>query len=367
MSPTRGSRSSTTILLQTHTDSLATRKRKKLLGKGNWFQPRKKEDGRGPTPRTQKKKTQRGNVEIPTVSVLFCPQTPGGQLAKNLQKVENRIAKIIGERIKIVERGGRMIKDILHKSNPWKGGKCQNKDCLVCVNGDGSQDCYQRNCTYTITCMEHKDSNVDSEDTRGNIEAKTESQREIFRYGGETSRVLRLRSQDHATSYRKMEDKSVLWAHAKEHHEGRLDVKFEMKVHKTWDTALSRQVGEAVLIKGMEEDIKINVLNRKGEFSRCHITRLEATGDNVKVKERGCGEKEPETDLGTNDKSNGRQGVFQESKSKYLHDLYDDFINNKTKSKPNGNQSKIRKYFTNLTVRDKSEVAALIFETCGGG
>ena len=262
MSPTRGSRSSTTILLQTDTDSLATRKRKKLLGKGNWFQPRKKEDGRGPTPRTQKKKkTQRGNVEIPTVSVLFCPQTPGGQLAKNLQKVENRIAKILGERIKIVERGGRMIKDILHKSNPWKGGKCQNKDCLVCVNGDGSQDCYQRNCTYTITCMEHKDSNVDSEDTRGNIEAETESLREIFRYGGETSRVLRLRSQDHATSYRKMEDKSVLWAHAKEHHEGRLDVKYEMKVHKTWDTALSRQVGEAVLIKGMEEDIKINVLN----------------------------------------------------------------------------------------------------------
>ena len=61
------------------------------------------------------------------------------------------------------------------------------------------------------------------------------------------------------------------------------------------------------------------------------------------------------------------KGVFQESKSKYLHDLYDDFIDNKTRSKPNGNQSKIRKYFTNLTVRDKSEVAALIFETCGGG
>ena len=37
--------------------------------------------------------------EIPTVSVLFCPQTPGGKLAKSLQKVENRIAKIVGERI----------------------------------------------------------------------------------------------------------------------------------------------------------------------------------------------------------------------------------------------------------------------------
>ena len=85
---------------------------------------------------------------------------------------------------------------------------------------------------------------------------------EIFRYGGETSHMLRFWSQDHASNYRKMEDKHVLWAHAKEHHEGRLDVKYEMKVHKTWDTAPSRQVGKAVLIKRMEEDIKINVFNR---------------------------------------------------------------------------------------------------------
>ena len=54
------------------------------------------------------------------MSVLYCPQTPGGRLTKNLQKVENRIAKIIGERIKIVEQGGRIVKDILNKSNLWK-------------------------------------------------------------------------------------------------------------------------------------------------------------------------------------------------------------------------------------------------------
>ena len=161
---------------------------------------------------------------------------------------------------------------------------------------------------------------------------------EIFR--GETSHVLRLRGQDHAASYRKIEDKSVFWAHAKEHHKGRLDVKYEMKVHKTWDTGLSRQVGEAVLIKRMEEDIKINVLNQKGEFPWCHITRLEcpeAVGNNVKITERGCGgkEPEPEIDLSSNVKCDGRQGVFQ-----YFHDLNDDFDDNKTKTKPNGKLSK---------------------------
>ena len=79
-------------------------------------------------------------------------------------------------------------------------------------------------------------------------------------------------------------------------------------------------------------------------------------------KESDDGEKELEVDLGSND--NGGQVVSQELK--YLNELYDDFVDSRTKAKPNGKQSQIRKYFTNLTVRDKSEVKALIFETCGG-
>ena len=194
--------------------------------------------------------------------------------------------------------------------------------------------------------------------------------KEIFRYGGERSWVLRLQSQEDTSSYRNMEYKSVLWSHAKEHHGGRLDVKYKMEVHKTWNTALSRMVGEAVLIKRMEEDMMVNILNRKGEMTRCHITRLECPGvDRDTVKDKGMkgkfnGEKESEVDLGSND--NGGQVVSQEQKLKCLHDYYDDFVDKKTKAKPNVKQSQIRKYFTNLTVRDKSEVKAMIFETCGG-
>ena len=296
----------------------------------------------------------------------------------NFQRVENRIAKIVGERIKVVECGGRMIKDILHKSNPWKGGNCGNKDCLPCANGDGTQDCYQRNVTYTITCMECESPKSDPEEANDDKETETGSKKAIFTYCGETARVVRLRALDHASSYKNMEEKSVLWGHAKDHHEGRLDVKFRMKVHKTWDTALSRMVGEAVLIKRMEEDIAINVLNRKGEWSRCHISKLECKetskdkvkdGDAGEIKE-GIDEKgsEAKVDIGSNDDDGGGQVVSQESKTlKYLHDLFDDFVDKKTIAKPNeGKQSQIRKYFTNLTVRDKSEVKALIFETCGG-
>ena len=84
----------------------------------------------------------------------------------------------------------------------------------------------------------------------------------------------------------------------------------------------------------------------------------------IEGKESDDGEKELEVDLGSND--NGGQGVSQEQKFKSLNELYDDFVDSRTKAKPNGKQSQIRKYFTNLTVRDKSEVKALIFETCGG-
>ena len=97
-----------------------------------------------------------------------------------------------------------------------------------------------------------------------------------------------------------------------------------MKVHRTWNTALSRMVGEAVLIKRMEEDISVNVLNRKGEFSRCHISRLECKeapkdkvkeGDEGEIKE-GIDKKKLETknDLGSNDEDRGGQDVSQESK-----------------------------------------------------
>ena len=97
-----------------------------------------------------------------------------------------------------------------------------------------------------------------------------------------------------------------------------------------------------------------------------NITRLqcpEAIRDTVKNQKEENGNV-GET-LGSND-NDSRQGVSQESKLKSLHELYDDFVDSRTKAKPNGKQSKIRKYFTNLTVRDKSEVDALIFESCGG-
>ena len=89
---------------------MTARKRKKLLGKRNWFQPRKKERRRRRAKIKRKRMPQKGD-EIPTISILFCLHTPGGQAEKN-------ILKILREGIKVVERGKRMINkmDLLQES-----------------------------------------------------------------------------------------------------------------------------------------------------------------------------------------------------------------------------------------------------------
>ena len=62
-------------------------------------------------------------------AVMFCPYTPGGELAKRLRDVELDMEKSSGYKIKIVEEAGEKVLDILHSSNPWKGEDCGRERC----------------------------------------------------------------------------------------------------------------------------------------------------------------------------------------------------------------------------------------------
>ena len=75
----------------------------------------------------QKKRTwyKQGGAE----SVVFVPCTPNEQLKK---KYEQEITKS-GFNIKVVERSGIKIKDILHKKNPFKKENCEKKR-LLCMH-----------------------------------------------------------------------------------------------------------------------------------------------------------------------------------------------------------------------------------------
>ena len=65
-------------------------------------------------------------------SVLFCPYTPGSELAKKLRESEENMEKLSGFKIKIVEEAGEKIMDILHSSNPWRGENCGREGCWLC-------------------------------------------------------------------------------------------------------------------------------------------------------------------------------------------------------------------------------------------
>ena len=65
-------------------------------------------------------------------SVLFVPYTNGSVLAKRLREAEENLLKSTGYKLKIVERGGTKLEDLLHKSDPCQGQDCERQDCLLC-------------------------------------------------------------------------------------------------------------------------------------------------------------------------------------------------------------------------------------------
>ena len=63
---------------------------------------------------------------------LFVPASKGGLIATRLRMEEENLAKATGWKYKIVERGGRQLKDLLTKSNIFGKEKCGREKCMAC-------------------------------------------------------------------------------------------------------------------------------------------------------------------------------------------------------------------------------------------
>ena len=249
------------------------RYKKKLLDKNKWFKKKRNEQEEKTESTAPKKRKNDGagvkgkRDEKTPLTVLFVPKTQGGELAKRMRLAEQEIEALTGDRIKVVERAGTMLKRILSKSNPWAGGQCGRENCLVCRYEEGGGDCRRRNATYRTQCLACK--------------AKNGKQSYYF---GETSRTPFERGQEHENDYKKNQEDSHMVKHAQEDHPGEERPRFSMKILRGHTSAFVRQIHEAVLIEMNQE----NVLNSKGEFNRCQLPRL-----GVKMGERNidCEEK----------------------------------------------------------------------------
>ena len=164
---------------------------------------------------------------------MFVEATPGGTLAKMTQKT----IKQAGLKIKVVEKAGERVKGILTKSNPFRGDKCPDDECVVCQQYDGRGRCKQREVIYQVTCSECEE-----------------------RYIGETARSLGERIQEHVK-----EKSSAVNEHMQKKHEGRFQRIRVRILNRCPGDAMLRQVMESTYIKELQPE-----MNRKEEWTDKH-------------------------------------------------------------------------------------------------
>ena len=133
---------------RTGKQSLKARVDKKLTEKENWFRKKKLSEDAENIENSEKKEKKGSSwkhyrckkprisaleevskEESPAKAVLFVQNTAGSELAGQIRQLVNELKPWTGIGLKIVERAGNKIQDLLHKSNPWDNQSCERKGC----------------------------------------------------------------------------------------------------------------------------------------------------------------------------------------------------------------------------------------------
>ena len=250
----------------------AGRYRKKLLSKTTWYKKKKNDkDLRVPQLSSSKmnsnKKKAKLSQDLPARSVIFVEHTPGGELAKKLRELLGRLQHLVGSRIKVVEKTGKLLKDVFPLTNSWDGAGCGREDCYTCKQGtEELPNCRRRNIVYESICSACNPGAL----SKGPLKEYDSSTPSL--YVGETARSLQERSKEHIADLESRSSKSHMWKHQQQSHGGSSDAKFVFKIVEAPKSALSRQIGEAIRIR--RRGGEGGILNAKGEYNRCYITRL---------------------------------------------------------------------------------------------
>ena len=144
------------------------------------------------------------------------------------------------------------LQNVLCNKNPWRKEGCGRHNCFVCGSGNPG-GCQKEGILYSITCQECR--------SRGILAC----------YWGEASRSGFLRGLDHQSLLRSKDDSSPLWKHSVEHHNAREDVVYSMKVERSWESPLNRQVDESTAIERSKAQIP---MNSRSEWNSQRIPRI---------------------------------------------------------------------------------------------
>ena len=126
---------------------------------GSWKEFRKKDKMGNNDHRKRKRKQQekmKENKEENTKiqAVFFVAHTPYSEMAKRMRMKMENLEKLGKFKVKIVERAGNKVVDVLHKSNAWSLMDCERDDCLICSTESSKKgSCRQRNILYETFCI----------------------------------------------------------------------------------------------------------------------------------------------------------------------------------------------------------------------
>ena len=186
-------------------------------------------------------------------SVVFVPSTPGSRLAKQLQRQEEENNQGRLHRIKIVEKTGVTIRNLLAKNYPWGVENCGQTDCFQCSTcPDPRFSCRRPGIGYTLTCLMCASMGVTAI------------------YEGESSKSAYAIGRKHIEELGSAVRTNGMVIHNSIHHQLLTENNFMMRVIRTFSSPLERQIDESIRIKDSEADF---ILNSGAEWRNDRIPR----------------------------------------------------------------------------------------------
>ena len=98
----------------------------------------------------------RSQGDIRVSAPLFIQATKDSALTKLMKEEVAALGKVIGWRYKVVEKSGKMIRDMLVRTSVFRGDNCGRPGCGACKCAEKPLNCRRRGIMYETACQECK-------------------------------------------------------------------------------------------------------------------------------------------------------------------------------------------------------------------
>ena len=157
--------------------------------------------------------------------------------------------------MKVIEKAGTQIKQLVQKSDPFRSNKCPDINCFPCKSNNQNKqfNCRKDGIVYTIKCNKCS-----------------------AEYIGESARNANTRGKEHKQDFDTQKDCSVMLRHTQSHHrddENKPDYTMTVKQIYT-NKCMDRQISEAIQINNIPF---LDRINTRTEYTQNRIVRASLT------------------------------------------------------------------------------------------